>query len=335
MDGLYAKILENYDIQVKNSRKTKGYYIITTDSASYQLRKTSDTKERIELRYALQENLLSNDFSNIEKIHKTLEGNLFVSLGDQKYILSDHIAGYEADFDNPAELTKIMSKLADFHQKTEGLGNISKQFYAESLTASLAKMHKELSALRKKIASTKSLSNFDLLFLKNYDYYETNINRAISLLERANYQKKLDLTFGKNSFAHNTLKKESLVIKDNEVYFSMLSGVCVDHFSADIAMIINKYMKYSAEQQINITKIIDMYSDSSHTKIDTDDLKIILARLLLPSVFLKTAKEYYAKKRSWVPSELTSELESEVGLRAAFCEYIEPLVKICEINVDS
>ena len=329
MDGLCAKIMESYDIHTKSAKKTKGYYIITSTDSSYQLRKTSDSKERIELRYELQENLFGNGFFDIEKIHKTRDGNLFVLMGEQKYILNDHIIGREADFNDPLELKKIMSKLADFHKKNQGLRDIPKSFYAESLSVRLKKMYKELAVLRKKIAATKSLSNFDLLFLKNYDYYENNIHTALNLLDKADYQKKLDDTFDQNLFSHNMLKKESLVIKDDEVFITMLSGVCVDHFSADISLIINKYMKYSDERSIKITEITDMYSNSSHTKTDTNDLKIILARLLTPTVFLKTAKEYYAKKRSWVPSELTSELESEVSLRAAFCEYIEPLFRIC------
>jgi len=335
MDGLCAKILESYNIHVKSAKKTKGYYVITTADSSYLLRKTSDSKERIVLRYELQEHLLNNDFLNIEKIHKTLDDNPFALMGDQRYVLSDHIAGHEADFDEPLELEKIMSKLASFHHKSEGLRSVAEQFYAECLTLRLSKMQKELSTLRKKITSTKSLSNFDILFLKNYDYYENNIHTAISLLGKANYQKKLDESFNKNTFSHNILKKETLVIKDGDVFITMLSGACVDHFSADIAMIISKYMKYSATRPINITKIVDMYSNFSHTKVDIDDLKIILARILLPSVFLKTAKEYYAKKRSWIPGELISELENEVSLRSAFCEYIEPLSRICEVHVDS
>lgn len=335
MDGLCAKILESYDIHVKSARKTKGYYVLTATEASYLLRKTSDSKERIWLRYELQEHLLNRGFSNIEKIHKTSDGNPFASVGEQRYVLSDYIIGREADFDEPFELEKIMSKLACFHHKSEELSGVSTQFYAECLTIRLSKMLKELSMLRKKIASTKSLSNFDLLFLRNYDYYENNIHTAMNLLDQADYKKKLDETFYKNTFSHNSLKKEALVIKDDDVFITMLSGVCIDHFSADIAMIINKYMKYSIARPINITKIVDMYSNFSHTKIDINDLKIILARLLLPSVFLKTAKEYYAKKRSWIPSELTSELENEVSLRPAFCEYIEPLSRICKISVDS
>ena len=331
MDGLCAKIIENYDIDVKNIKKTKGYYLINSSAASYALRKTSDTAERIEFRYKLQENLLANNFLNIEKIYPTCDGLLFMSHDEQKYILSDHISGEEADFDNRDELSKILSKLAEFHKKTVGLESLPEQFYAEDLNVRLTKMVSDFLMLRKKISTSKSLSNFDILFLKNHDYYESNINTAAALLHKANYHGKLMKAFSESSICHNMLKKETLVAKDNDIFISMLSGISVDHFSADISMIISKYMKYSAKRQIGIMEIIDMYSNSGYNKLDEADYMIILARLLMPSVFIGTAKQYYMKKRSWAPSALTTDLEHEISSRAAFLEYTEPLVRVCGI----
>jgi len=328
MDGLCVKILENYEIDVISIKKTKGYYVINTAQASYVLRKTSDSEERALLRYQIQETLLKNDFLDIEKIYKTRDNNLFVSEDGQKYILNDYIMGREADFDDIDDLSKILCKLAKFHQSAKSLDIVPKQFYADDLNARLTKMLSELSAFRKKITTSKSLSNFDLLFLKNYEYYEKKISTSAMLLDKANYPKKLEEAYSENSICHNNLKKETLMIKDNEVSIAMLSGISVDHFSADIAMIINKYMKYSSNRQINILDIIDMYSNAGNNKLDADDLNIVLARLLIPTVFLGASKEYYMKKRSWAPSVLTADLEQEINSRETFLEYIEPLVAL-------
>jgi len=333
MDGLCEKLIANYEINASNVRKTKGYYVISdANSNTYSLRKTSDSDERIALRLLLQEHLANNGFADIEKIYKTKTGELFASLGEQKYILCDNITGRESDFNEPGELTKILAKLALFHHKTEGLPAVLEQFYAKDLTQSLSKMHSELVMLRKKVAASKSLSNFDILFLKNYEHYEKNIHISLELLNSAKYSEKLKGAFSKNSFCHNMLKKESLVIKAGEVFIAMLSGVYVDHFSADIALIVNKYMKYVSQRQIGIIELIDMYCDCAKTKVDKDDLKIILARLLMPGAFLEAAREYYSKKRSWAPSVLISELEHEVNSKAQALEYIEPLMWICELD---
>ena len=333
MDGLCEKLIANYEINASNVRKTKGYYVMSDANANtYSLRKTSDSDERIALRLLLQEHLVNNGFVDIEKIYKTKTGELFASLGEQKYILCDNIVGRESDFNEPGELTKILTKLALFHYKTEGLSEVCEQFYAKDLTQSLSKMRTELAMLRKKVVASKSLSNFDILFLKNYEHYEKNIHMSSELLKSAKYSEKLKDAFSKNSFCHNMLKKESLVIKDGEVFIAMLSGAYVDHFSADIALVINKYMKYVTQRQVGIVELIDKYCDCAKTEVDGDDLKIILARLLMPGAFLEAAREYYSKKRSWAPSALISEIEHEINSKAQAFEYIEPLMRICGLD---
>jgi len=327
MDGLCAKILENYEVNVKNVKKTKGYYIINEKNAAYALKKTTDSAERMEFRYRVQKNLLSNDFNNIEKIYATIEGSPFVSYEEQKYFLTDYIPGTEADFNDKNTLSKVLCKLSDFHQKSKGLSLVPDEFYAFHIGISLKKMLTELSSFRKKINFTKGLRDFDLIFLKNYEYYEKNIHKALEIIAKTNYNEKLKKTSLHNSICHNLLKKETIVCVDDEIFLSAFDRCLVDHATSDIAMIINKYTKYSEDRRISVTEIIDMYSDSGHNKLDEDDYSIILAKLLMPTGFLSALKQYYMKKRSWAPSAVTSDLEFEINSKETFMEYVEPLFR--------
>ena len=325
MDGLCAKILENYEIDIKAVKKTKGYYIINGGGMFYALRKTSDTPERIEFRYKFQQNLLQKRFKNIEKIYPTREGGLFAMHDDQRYVLSDHASGSEANFEDRGELSRVLYALADLHQKSREANAAREQFRAEDMGVRLAKIGTELSSLRKRISAAKSLSDFDLLFFRNYEYYENNIDVAISLLAAANYPEKIQEAFAQNSVCHNALKKETILLCGEQVFFAALGGISVDHFSSDIALIISKYMKYSEDRTISVMEIIDMYSNSGHNKLDENDCRLILARLLIPTVFMDATKQYYMKKRSWVPSAVTADLEHEINARDDFLRYIEPL----------
>ena len=327
MDGLLAKILSNYDVDIKNIKKTKGYYIINCKNINYVLRKTPDSPERIEFCYRVQKNLLNNDFKNIEKIYITTEGVPYVLHEEQKYILTDYISGREANFDDIKELSKILAKLADFHEKSKGLSPLPNEFYAENMRVRLKKMSVELSALRKKINFSKGLKEFDLIFLKNYEYYENNIYKALEIINRSSYHNKLKEVYFHNSICHNLLKKETIVCEGDDIFFSVFDRCIVDHATSDIAMIISKYMKYSAERAITVSEIINMYSASGYNNLDEDDYSIILARLLMPTGFLSAAKQYYMKKRSWVPSAFISDLEFEVNSKESFLAYINPLFK--------
>ncbi|MCL2564341.1 MAG: CotS family spore coat protein [Defluviitaleaceae bacterium] len=327
MDGLCTKILGNYDLDIKNIKKTKGYYVINCKSATYALRKTTDSPERIEFRCRVQRNLLNNDFKNIEKIYTTTEGSPFVLHEEQKYFLTDYIGGAEANFDDKKELSKILVKLAGFHQKSKGLVSVPDEFYAQNIDVRLNKMLSELSVLRKKINFSKGLRDFDLIFIKNYEYYEDNIYKALEIIGKSNYHNKMQEVCLSNSICHNLLKKETIVCYGDDIFFSAFSNCLVDHATSDIAAIISKYMKYSTDRHISVTEIIDMYSNSGHNSLSEGDCNIILARLLMPTGFLNAAKQYYMKKRSWAPSAVTSDLEFEINAREAFVEYIKPLFR--------
>lgn len=329
MDGLFAKIQDSYDVDVKNIKKTKGYYAFNSLGHAYVLRKTQDNANRFEFRMRLQKNLLANGFANIEKIYPTKEKGPFMLHEEQKYILTDSISGDEVNFDDKMILSKAFQALKDFHKSSEGLKVVPDEFYSEHMGIKLRKMAKDISMLRKRVNFSKGLSDFDLIFLKNYEFYERNIVKAIEILSKTNYHEKLKLVHNKNPVCHNLLKKETIVIVEGEVYLSSLSSCLVDHFSSDIAMFINKYMKYDIKRPISIMEIIDMYSDSGHNKLDICDYRIILSKLLMPAGFLNAAGQYYIKKRSWVPSAVTGDLEYEINSREAFCDYIEPLLSMC------
>lgn len=329
MDGLLTKILANYELDYKNIKKTKGYYIVNTADKTYALRKTGDSADHIEFRCAVQKKLLNNGFFNLEKIYPAREGSLFVLHEEQKYILTDYISGEGAGFEDREELSEILRCLADFHHKSKGAGRVAERFYAAHMGERLKRMAKELSIFRKKINFSKTLSDFDLIFLKNYEYYERNINTAIEILAKTDYNEKLKEALLQNAVCHNLLKKETIVIKESAVFLTSLSDCIRDHFTSDIAMIIARYLKYDIKGSIAAMEIINMYSDFGHTRLDRNDYRIILARLLMPSGFLSVLEQYYKKKRTWAPSALTGDLEYEIKSQKDFWGYIEPLFSIC------
>ena len=322
MDGLLVKLLESYGLSAKNIKRTKGYYIINVGAETFALRKSSERAESLEFRCRVQKKLLDGGFKNIERLHLTVDGKPFVQRDDQRFILTDYVSGTDVNFEDKGDLAMLLAALSDFHDKSKGINDAPAEFLSEHLPTRLRKMGLQLKDFAKRAKGSKNLSEFDMIFLKYYEDYDKCISLALKILTGTKYDHKLAEAHNIGSICHNLLKKDTVTIKGGEIMFTSLSNCMVDHFTTDIVMVLSKYMKYDPQRRIPIMEIIDMYTTNRPQR---DDYAIILARLLMPTAFLCAAAEYYVKKRSWVPSQVTGELMYEVDSREAFFEYIAPL----------
>ena len=325
MDALCSELMRNYDIKIINAKKYKGFYIITSDKGKYSLKKTDNDEFQLGFQLGLQKKLEEAGFFNFAKIYETKEKRACVCSGGANYILTDYIEGGEVDFDKEAHIDGIINTLADFHKYSDadsyGLGP-----KAEDMRKIARKYYIKLSAIKRKIDISKGLSEFDMLFLKNCDYYMNNAIICEAILNSGKYGERYEKAISYGSVCHNLLKRENLIVKNGEVWLASLSGCRLDYYTADIAMLIERYMKYSKVREISLMDMVNKYSN--YRLVDNDDYAIILAGLLLPESFVKISELYYSKKRSWAPTSVMDKMKLIISTKATNAEYLRPLLEI-------
>ena len=321
MDNICSGLIRSYDINVKSGRKTKGFYIIISPAGKYCLKKTNDDFAHLEFQIQIQENLKNSGMANFEKIYLTKDNKPFAEAGGIKYILTDYTDGEEADFDNEEHLDGIIKALAVFHKNAGVLGE-STRYNAQDMRKISRKYYNELDSMKKRIDPSKGLSEFDMLFLKNCDYYMNNALTCEKILSGGQYGEKHENAVNKGCICYNLLKKANLIMSDGEAWLASFSGCRRDYYTKDIAALIERYMKYSKSKAFSPEDIINKYSN--YSPVDKDDRAIILAELLSPEGFVKIAGEYYSKKRSWVPTSIIFKMEKIISTKATNAEYLRP-----------
>ena len=325
MDGICSGLIRNYDINVLGVKKFRGFYIISTDTGKYSLKKTADSEPQLVFRLQLQNKLAGFGGFYMEKIYETKEQKLFAEAEGVNYILTDYIEGTEADFDKKAHLGSIISSLAFFHEHSNVNGEIIRPA-AEDMRKVAKRYYTELNDMKKKIDLSKGLSEFDMLFLRNCDYYMENTKICEELLNEGNYEEKYEKAINGGYVCHNLLKRENLIVKGGEIWLASFSACRLDYYTTDLAMLIERYIKYSKTKAVSVMDIVNKYS--KYRKVEQEDCAIILAAILLPESFLKIAKQYYLKKRSWVPTSIVAKMEEIVSTKATTLEYLRPLLEI-------
>ena len=319
MENINLKILQNFGINGSFAGKRKGGYLIKSGSKFLFLKKTSTDSDEIIFQNIIKKHLVKNNFKNIDTYYETTDGRPFFNLNSENYILTDYVEGDEVDFCDSNMFLKLVEKTALMHTLIRNAepncinsGN-SLSDYKKALA--VFKEHKKL------ISKRSTLSDLDILFLENYDYYLNLAKDSIKILEESNYDKLIE---SKNETTHNLLKKENLATINNDIYITNFSKIKRELSVKDLADLVKRFIKYNEEPDIDINQILHTYSKIK--PLSDAEIKITYAMLKFPMDFFKICREYYSKKRSWTPGAIISKADEIINRKDRYENYINACI---------
>ena len=188
----------------------------------------------------------------------------------------------------------------------------------EEYTGALQKM----SAMKRRANSKPKLSDFDVLFLKNYNNYINDIQRAYDMLQNTAYSQFRETALSQNSICHNNLKKDAIIFSCNSAYISNFFHATNDYYLVDLSNIILRYLKYNGSP-VPMSQVLDTYN--THNPLHKHELEILYVMLMYPGSFIKTCMRYYEKHRSYLPQNILRSLNTALDKRDFLLKYIEDI----------
>jgi len=306
MSGLHHSIFKAFGIS--GIVKEKGYYKTTDDTK--MIRKTKDRKTQIWAKYQIVEHCSRTGFPWMEKYYLSKEGQPYVFADGEHYIMTDLIKYREVDLSDIPEFLKTVESLAYWHKCARGIQFNDKaslhKGYSSTPLINIYETHGEaLDIIRKRIRKQSKLSDFDVLFVKNYPSYRERIHKAQQLLESTNYLRRCHHARQKNHVCHGGLKEDFLRFHNNQVYITKLDQAVADYQLNDLcALIRRREKKYKDMERC---QIINAYNKM--TSFEPEEEIILEAMLLYPASFVKIVTEYYQKKRTWIPASMLNKMK--------------------------
>jgi CotS family spore coat protein len=329
MDEMNAFVLKSFDINNKNIKKEKSFFICSGDDGQTRvLKKSIDTAECIVFQHAVKEQLAEKGFPNTDRFCLSTDGLPYVKHEDGLFVLTlnpNQTAKDEADLTNADMFKNILRTVAEFHKISQEMTfdeETAKIYEQESTKEAYAKRQAEIKANKKWINSQKRMLDFDVVFLKNLKFFQDKIEEAEAIFTATEFETEIEKAKAKNTVIHNNLKEENILVGGG-ISLVKFSDACIGCRHIDIADLIRRYIKAAPENAITINEVVSVYSEVY--PLSESDIKILKYLLLYPQKFVSVCNQYYSKKRSFAPSAIISRMDEVVGQREVYYEYIKGL----------
>jgi CotS family spore coat protein len=321
VEELNGQVLKGFGVKAKRVVKEKAHYICQTSAGPRVIRKSFDSRDSICFQYELQQHLYNAGFVWTDRYYMSGAGKPYFDYDDNVYVMTDLLDYRESDFASAADIRRLVPRVAHMHRLCAsvplsgvGVGR------SPSVTEHYAKSAAELTAIKKRLSNQKRLSDFDVLFLKNYNYYLKLLKQSLALLEATDYAARRAAALADNMICHNLLKEENVLIDNEDVYITRFSGAAVDYFLIDVALILRRVAKNASASVPSVAEVLELYD--RHNPLNASDIAILQPLIKYPADFIKICGQYYDKKRTWAPSAVLGRMEAAIELRERGERYV-------------
>jgi len=310
-----CNVLEQYDVNIRSTRKIRGAVLYDTDQGFYLMKEVQVPEERIQALGELYEHLEKYSWCSVDKIIVNKAG-AYVSETENgtKYILKKWYQGRECDVKKTGELLDAVTTLAKLHlvmrKKLEG--HVSQQ---ETIEEQYSKHNRELKKVRSYVRKSVPKSEFEIEFLKCFDEMYWWAQKAVQMLKASDYEKLYRESREKNCLTHGEYNYHNLLVNSLEGKNTIAAVTNFEKFKQDIQVedfyyLFRKVMeKYGWKERLG-DSMLNAYS--AVKPLTDQELEYIKIRLVYPEKFWKTANAYYHSNKAWLPAKNMEKLNMAI-----------------------
>lgn len=318
-------VLEQYDLQVISTKRTRGAILCETDRGLKLLREYRGTKKHVAFEYDVLTALQLPGNLYVDNYIKTKEDTLIAAeeSGDC-YTLKNWYDGRECDVKDPMEIVRGVRELAVLHKALRQLPeSLAEGFPGKvewSDKAELARHTREMGRARSYIRQVRQKSRFEFLVMDSFPVFYEQALRAQELLVKMEPPGRLWLCHGDYTHHHILVGNRFVAI----INFSRMKyGIQVwdlYHFMRKVLEKQNWNLKLGSLMLETYHKIIPL------TKQDWEYLYLLF---LYPEKYWKQMNYYYNTNKAWIPEHNIDKLQSLINQRKFREEFLQMLQRSC------
>lgn len=328
MIALREEITEYFNIEVFYFMPVRDILLLSTGGGLKCFKKVDYSVETLLFIHGGKEHLVSKGFDCIDRFNLSKNGEPFVILNDDIYVLTNWIDARECELENPIELKAATEKLALLHQASYGYTNVPKDARIRDdvgkLKARFEKRCNEFLRMRKMAEKRKSMFDYEYLF--TYSYYYELAKEALQRLKNSKYDDLCQKALEQRGFIHRDYSYHNILYtQEGDVYVIDFDYLTYDLRIIDISSFMQKVLKRIHWDIKTGESILNWYSSIS--PLSKDELELIYAILLFPYRYWKTCNRYYNGKKSWSEKVFTAKLNEVIAERDFHFDFVNWLEK--------
>lgn len=339
-------ILEQYELQVRNTRRGRGSFLCETDRGLVQVTEFSGSRERLFFQNRVL-HFLREQGKRADVILENREGNL-VSLDryGNGYVVKEWFSGRECDTKSVEDILEAVRYLAQLHKvlrlpaqkeqfpddrrAKQGTGDEEQQeemapdrektqpsnqpvfrrdleYSAEPLTEEIARHTRELKKVRNFMRTRKKKGMFELRFLKVYDPF---MEQAVEVSERLADSGALALyrqCIRERRVCHGDYSQHNIFFDREGAVAVNFARCCFDTQIVDFYQFFRKIMEKQGWNQKLGMEMLHAYQ--SVRPLSDAEFENFCIRLAYPEKFWKLANHYFNSRKTWMPEKNLQKLE--------------------------
>ena len=332
MNDRAVSLLEQYDIEVQNTKKARGAFLCETNLGTLIFKEYNGNQERLSVQNRLLTSIESARHIWAEHIMTNKEGSLLVQdMDGTRYILKTYREGRECNIADRQECLEAVRLLARLHECTRVERLPGDYIPVFSPTKEYEKRNRELKRVRKYLKQRSQKSLFEIHLLQCFDtFYEQALKVSEGWKDyEAEYQQwNLDSGVDSSYYTccHGDYQYHNILFDGREWFMINFEKWVVDNPIRDLFLLLRKLLEknkwslelgrelilaYEKEQPISSISRIDLYY-----------------RLSYPEKFWKIVNFYYNSGKAWIPEKNLEKLEKLLNQEQEKKHFLEEAFRI-------
>jgi len=180
----YKELLEQYDIKVLSTFRSRGTFQCETEQGLALLKEYHGSLQKLALEYEWKEKLAEAGYAATDRYFLTKEESLVTyDRYRTAFILKHYFKGRECDCRNLSDVAASCRNLAFLHKVSSSIEEIPfENLKTESTSHLFERKNRELRSIRKFIGHVHGKNDFELLYMKCFDSFYEEASYALSRL---------------------------------------------------------------------------------------------------------------------------------------------------------
>ena len=308
MQEYERNVLEQYDIEVSGTRKTRGAVLCDTDRGLMLLKEVKVSKRRIPALYELHEYLLEQGYTHTDRLMLTKEGEYLASSEEGKqYLLKFWFQGRECDVKKPAELLAAAGNLAKLHVLMKYSFD-QPAAPGDHMGEEYLRHNRELKKVRRFMRGISPKGAFETAFLKYYEQMYQWAQAAEEQLEKSNYDRIYKESIESGCMTHGEYNYHNiLMLPGGHIAVTNFEKFKRDLQVEDFYYFLRKVMEKQGWKVRLGDNMLNAYS--AVRPLTKEEIEYLRIRLCYPEKFWKIANSYYHSNKAWISVKSIEKLD--------------------------
>ena len=333
MSEKYKELLEQYDVKVLSTFRSRGTFQCETEQGLALLKEYHGSLQKLALEYEWKEKLANAGFLTTDRYFLTKEESLVTyDRYRTPFVLKHYFKGRECDCRNLSDVAASCRNLAFLHKVSSSIEEIPFENLKTETTSHLfERKNRELRSIRKFIGKVRGKNDFELLYMDCFDSFYKEASHALAHLLKAEADlANTDCGMCPGAYHYHNV----LILPDYSVATVNFESLCYQPYLLDLYLFLRKTLEKNHYDYAFFETGISGYSIYRH--LTEKDFLFLYLLFLYPEKFWKISNQYYNHRKSWIPPRTLEKLQKVLAQneeRHSFLKQFADFLRTLNINL--